>query len=390
MNEKKSVGNTSFQKKANDALVLDMLRKRGPASRLELAGATGLRQSTLTYIIGRLIERGVVKEIDAAPPSVKRGQRPIPVAIDDSYGFVIGIDLCRASCSFAICDILGRVRCSEDFDGRGIEGFEDRFLACYRYAAAKAEKLGFRLLAVGLSVSGVVDSANGIIKRSWAEGLTGFDIAKRLSPKMRHPLVVENDAKCCAYARLWKEPDSSARASFIYLLLRQSPWRPGDRQLPLSVGMSIVVNGSVYRGASDFAGEFRSIFPPHEGKGQLSIPNEVLARFGSDEKVRREAMREILSNIAFLLIALNPNELYFGGDIPFDAAWLSSVIDQDLDLRGRYPQISACRILLSDEARLDAAFGACARVLSSIYSIPAIGSSPSSLDWDSLFASAEG
>lgn len=393
MNEKRSVGNTSFQKKANEALILDILRKHGPASRLELAEATSLQQSTVTYIINRLVEHGVVKETEAAAPSAKRGQKPIPIAIDDSFGFVIGIDLCRTSCGFAICDILGKVRYSEDFDRRGIENFEDRFLACYRYATAKAKKLGFRVLAVGLSISGVVDSANGIIKRSWAEGLTGFDIVKRLGPRIKHPVIVENDANCCAYARLWKDMGSSSSASFIYLLLRESsePWRPGDRQLPLSVGMSIVVNGSVYRGASNFAGEFRSIFPPHDGKGQLSIPNEDLARFGADEGVRRGAMREILSNMAFLLIALNPSVLYFGGDIPFDAPWLSGVIDKDLDLRGRFPQISDCRIILSEDARLDTAFGACARVLSAIYSIPSIGSQLSSmdLDWDAIFASPQ-
>jgi DNA-binding Lrp family transcriptional regulator len=390
---KKSVGNTRFQKRANDALILDILRRRGTLSRLDLAEATGLRQSTVTYIIGRLIARRIVKEAEASAVYGKRGQKPIPVAIDSSFGAVIGIDLCRAECRFAICDIVGKLLYSADYDGSGAVDFDGRFIDCYRHAAAKAKKLGLRVLAVGLSVSGVVDAPKGVIIRSWADQLSAYDVVKKFGPKIKLPIIVENDAKCCAYAKLWRETESPANASFLYLFLRESDGTPvpGSRQLPLSVGMSIVVNGAVYRGASGFAGEFRSVFPPHDGRGQLSISNEELAGFGKDERVRRAVMSEVLSNMVLLLIMLNPSVLYIGGDVPFDAAWLSGIIDGDLDLRAKFPQISECEIILSESARLDAALGACANVLSAIYSIPAIGERSRSADlcWDAIFESTE-
>lgn len=389
MGSSRSVGNTVFQKRANEALVLSVLRHRGSSSRLELADATGLRQSTVTYIIDRLLARKIVHEIESPIPSGKRGQQPIPLAIDGSFGCILGIDICKGKGRYAITNIVGTIRRSGDLVLDAKAPFSERFKECQRAARTEAKKLGLRVLAVGLSVSGVVDAAGGVIKRSWAERLVNYDVAKELSSSLRVPLLVENDAKCCASAKLWEANGAPDADTFLYVFIRSFIDSAKEvAGLPLSLGMGLVVNGAVYRGVSDYAGEFRSAFPTRSGMSQLSLSNEELKLFNKDRAVTRKVVDEIVSNLVPLMILLNPSRLFIGGDVAIEPEWMADAVEEDLQLQKYLPQIGDCAVTISPTAQLDPAFGACACVLSSIYSIPAIGrqASREELSWDALLS----
>jgi predicted NBD/HSP70 family sugar kinase len=389
MDSSRSVGNTVFQKKANEALVLSVLRHRGSCSRLELADATGLRQSTVTYIVDRLLDRKIVKSTESPLPSGKRGQQPIPLAIDSSFGCVLGIDICKGTCRFAISDIVGTILRSGNIALDEKLPFSERFRECQRAVRVEAKKLGLKVIAVGLSVSGVVDTAGGIIKRSWAERLVNYDIGEELSPGLRVPLIVENDAKCCASAKLWEANGSPEADTFLYVFIRSSVDSSLENGgLPLSLCMGLVVNGAVYRGVSDYAGEFRSAFPTRSGMSQLSLSNEELKSFNKDRAVTRKVVDEIVSNLVPLIILLNPSRLFIGGDISADPEWIASAVEEDLQLQRHLPQIGDCAVTISQTAQLDPAYGACASVLSAIYAIPAIGQRTprADLSWDALLS----
>jgi hypothetical protein len=236
-------------------------------------------------------------------------------------------------------------------------------------------------------VSGVVDAAGGVIKRSWAEKLVNYDVTKELGSVLRVPLAVENDAKCCASAKLWEANGAPDADTFLYVFIRSSLDSLREKRgLPLSLGMGLVVNGAVYRGVSDYAGEFRSAFPTRSGMSQLSLSNEELKLFNKDREVTRKVVDEIVSNLVPLIILLNPSRLFIGGDVAVEPEWMAGVVEEDLQLQKYLPQIGDCAVTISPTAQLDSAYGACACVLSSIYSIPAIGKQPlcARLSWDAL------
>lgn len=392
----KPVGNTEFQKKANDALILDLLRRNENLSRIELVERTGLHQSTVTYIVNRLVAHGIVVEKPEGGFSEKRGRKPIPLMVNKQFGYVVGLDLCGRKCHLVVCDITGDIKyVAERTTSASVDSYEEGLLEHYRHIEGVAAGEGWKLLALGVSISGVVDPVHGIVKRSWMEDLSEYPLAQRLRQRIGLPVLVENDANCCAYSKLWWERKNDQNPSFLYLLLRdtRSEGRSQKHRLPLSIGLGFVLEGTVYHGVSYLAGEYRSVsLPRGMVENQLSLSDKRLECFAVDEDTRRTVMNEILSNMILLLIALNPDTLYIGGDFPMSEDWLSEIIEGKLETHTKkFSQIASCKIRSSGMDLREAAYGACAFVLSSVYSIPMIGrkSSLGPLDWDTLFSLAQ-
>ncbi len=73
----------------NRALVADLLRQEGVCSRATLAQLSGLKQATITNIIGEFIECGLV--VETGLMSGCKGRRSIGVTLNDALYKVIGI-----------------------------------------------------------------------------------------------------------------------------------------------------------------------------------------------------------------------------------------------------------------------------------------------------------
>ena len=78
-----SVGSGSLEslRERNRRELLDTLRRKGSASRAELARLTGLSRSTVSTLVADLQSTGLVVEHQPAPPSDTRGTqqgRPPP------------------------------------------------------------------------------------------------------------------------------------------------------------------------------------------------------------------------------------------------------------------------------------------------------------------------
>src|SRR3954470_4390476 len=94
---------------ANRRRVIETLRSTGSMTRSALARATGLSRTTISTLLGELIEQGLVTE--ASDAGVRRGAgRPATVVrLDHSAGAAVSIDVGARHLAVAVGDLAHRV-----------------------------------------------------------------------------------------------------------------------------------------------------------------------------------------------------------------------------------------------------------------------------------------
>lgn len=75
----------------NRRLVLNLLRREGSLSRVEIAEITGLSRATVTFVVGDLIAENYLIEGETVRGA--GGRRPIPLAINYGGHLAIGIKM---------------------------------------------------------------------------------------------------------------------------------------------------------------------------------------------------------------------------------------------------------------------------------------------------------
>ncbi|MBD0319557.1 MAG: ROK family protein, partial [Gemmatimonadetes bacterium] len=101
---------------------------------------------------------------------------------------------------------------------------------------------------IGLVVPGTVDRNTGTLLHAPTLGWRDVDLRGALADATGMVVHIERDAIACALAKMWLGPaDGGAQDSFVYLTVSDG------------VGAGLVVNGEVFRGHRDAAGEFGHI-----------------------------------------------------------------------------------------------------------------------------------
>lgn len=228
-------------KSINQQKVLRLIFTDGPISRVELAEKTGLTQQTITNIVNRLLQDRIVLEM--APTTSSVGRKPVPLVIDGSSMYAIGIEV-------AVQYIRGSLM---DFQNKRI--FEAR--------REKTEREGYpltsicsvvdelllhvpdksRLQGIGCSIQGLVDSKQGVVLYSPGLGYRNFPLRDRLEEQYGLPVLLDNDVNLLA---LVENLNGRLAASPNNITLK----------LDYGIGGAIVANNQLCSGAKHVAGEF--------------------------------------------------------------------------------------------------------------------------------------
>jgi len=75
----------------NVGLLIELVRRAGSISRADLARQSLLSAATVSTIVDKLLERGILIEVSTAPSS--GGRPPVLLSVDPKAGFVVGIKL---------------------------------------------------------------------------------------------------------------------------------------------------------------------------------------------------------------------------------------------------------------------------------------------------------
>ena len=237
------VGNPQLLRTMNERLLLDYLRLHGPASRGELAKASGLSKPTVSAALAGLEEAGLVQLIGSL--SGRPGPTTAIYDVNVRAGVVAGVDIGRHWVRLAIADLRGEFIARRDIrnSARSAADLVRRVRTLAHKVAADA---GIDWAAVHYAVIGSPGVLNPVTGRlDYAPNLPGWGRAG-LVGQLRNALevesAIENDINLAAVGELTFGAGSGVR-NFVLV------------SIGTGVGMGIVINGELYVGSTGAAGE---------------------------------------------------------------------------------------------------------------------------------------
>ena len=168
------------------------------------------------------------------------GRPPILLKLEPKAGYVVGVKLRGDGLTTVVCDLDGQVvktaETSVALVGQPAAAIKEIAQAT-RKALSDASIPRSKVLAIGVGVSGIIDSQTGVCRFSHLLGWRDVEIAAPLRQKLRVPVWVDNDVNTLAVAEKWAGGGIEAR-NFVTLSIGRG------------IGIGIVIDRSLYRGTA--------------------------------------------------------------------------------------------------------------------------------------------
>lgn len=252
-------------KRYHRALILQHLFAAGPASRADLARATGLTRVTVSDLVGGLIDAGLLAEL-GPPAETKVGKPPTLVGLRADAAHIVALDLSPDDRMIgAVLDLFGQVKARTEVPRAGACGEAASRLAV-RLAQQLREATGRPLLGIGVGSPGVVDGS-GVVRSAPNLGWAGVNLTGILRRELGVPVYVANDANTAVLG----EHTFGQTAAADLMLLR----------IGTGVGAGLVVGGALVAGHTWAAGEIGHVVVDPAGQrcacGRAGCLETVLA-----------------------------------------------------------------------------------------------------------------
>ncbi len=215
-------------------------------TRSEISGYSRLSAVSVTAVLNRLIDAGIAQR--AGKTALGSGRPSTIYKLAPVVGFTVGVSIGSGSFQVIAADTSHRIVARRACDLILSSEPEEHVSDIVRQVTIEVQRLlavdelaGRRLLALGISPLGMVDTDRGVwLHGLQVSGVTHFDLRDALSRAFGVPVVVEDPARCVTWLQ-----QAAGRAGEPLVLL----------YLGEGVGAGIVMNGGLYRGHNGLAGE---------------------------------------------------------------------------------------------------------------------------------------
>jgi predicted NBD/HSP70 family sugar kinase len=217
----------------------------GAVSRQELAQRSGLSMATVSNLTGELLAAGLLRETGFQESG---GGRPRALlAADPGGGVLAGVDVAETYVHVELFDtaLTSLVRHEDALhpEENRPEQVVARVVAGLESALAMAGVDRARLTGAGISVPGQVDQGGGV--SVFAPNWDWHDVPLRglLQTRLDLPLYLDNPLRAAVVAELWFGAGRGCEDIAVLTL-------------GTGVGAGLAIGGSLYRGATNSAGEW--------------------------------------------------------------------------------------------------------------------------------------
>ncbi len=327
--------NLEFAHLYNLRVVLETVRLRGPISRAEISEHTSLSSQTVSNIVDKLLNRGVLRTLGRR--TGRRGQPALEIDLNPLGGLAIGLQLDRDHMTGVLLDLTGKVhqRVHREWlfptPEEGIPYLAETVLSFITEQGLHPEEVW----GVGLAMPGPLDlQAGSAIAPPNFPGWDGVPIRDLLSDAVQLPVCLENDATAAAVGERWFGKGRDLN-NYFYV------------HFGIGLGGGMILDGRPYRGAFDTAAMFGHIPVKPSGArcacggigclenyASLASLYAVLQKHGKNVQtasdlaelhLRRdpaliawldEAAEKLIPALVMIENILNPEAVLFGGRLP--------------------------------------------------------------------------
>lgn len=353
-------GSKEMIREINASLVFRELRTVPLQSRTDLARHTGLSLSTVSEIVAGLLGSGIIEERETGRSA--GGRKPVLLAVRPDAGYAVGIKLTETRAVAVLTDLDSTIveRTIIPITVTSVDAVTEAVVTAVRELLPKA---GSRpVFGAGVGLAGVVDPEAGIVRHATYANWHDVDLPGLLTERTGLPVVVDNDVNTLVASEQWSGAGRDT-TDFVVVTIGRG------------VGLGMVLDGRLYRGACGGAGEFGHTKVVAEGPrcacggtgcletlvGEPAIRAEAAAILGTDPtydevvdlaRGGHEALRAVFADVGRtlgtavgnLVNLLNPKLVVLTGEgtkaadlfgTGFDSALREAVFDglrRDLDV----------------------------------------------------------
>ncbi|SDI98513.1 ROK family transcriptional regulator [Nonomuraea jiangxiensis] len=230
------------------ALIVDLIRSSGPISRVELVEATGLTQPTISNIVRRLLDDGVVRETG---DTVATGGKPrTMLVINSRSAYGIGIRVGADTLTCVVTDTRGGTIGRELVAVSPTEDVVTQLSDLYLHVTGGLGLAPQSVAGLAVVAQGPVDVARGRFLA--LPGFGHLDLRRALSARLGVPVLVDGDASAAAVGEFWGRQVSRDRTF-------------GCLYMNSGISSGVVLDGALQRGASSNAGEIGHVSVVRDG-----------------------------------------------------------------------------------------------------------------------------
>jgi predicted NBD/HSP70 family sugar kinase len=249
--------NLTSLREANRRIVLRLLYRRSGLSRRELAQQTGLDASTISHIIGELLDAGLVRECQRPATRVlpRRGRRQIGLELVPTAIHAIGVHLGVRSVRVAACDLLGQIVARRAMlippsaPAETVLRDLGNLIADLLTDAPLRQR---RLAGVGIGAIAFLDPEQGVIDAAPSLGWGRVEVAGPLARRLGVPVLLDHHVRAMAIAEQWF---GQAHDVSTFALVN----------VDSSIGAGLVVDGQLVRGDHARAGQVAHLIVAPDG-----------------------------------------------------------------------------------------------------------------------------
>lgn len=279
------------QATGSTSVVLDAIRAAGTISRVGISKVTGLTGATVSNVVRRLLDEGLVIEIGRAEST--GGKPRVLLELNPSARYAIGVHLDHGALTYVVTNLAGspvarmqRAGAANSEPSTVVARMNSEISMLIESAGIKRD----RVLGVGLVSPGPLTSRNGMhltppFMRSWAD----YPLDTHLSEVSGLPVLLDNDATASAIGEFWSGgTDREGTFATLYM--------------GTGIGAGFLIGGTPFRGSSGNAGEIGHTSIDISGplcwcgmNGCVELyagPAAVVAKARADESIRTAAHLE--------------------------------------------------------------------------------------------------
>lgn len=324
--------NHSKIKETNRKKIIKLLLEKNEITKLDISRSLDISITTVSTNITELKKEGIVSDVRSLEST--GGRKAMALKINENCRFALGIALTPRHVKLSLINLKKEI--IEDIRIRHNKKDIESIIAIAKENIKKIlnnKEISIdKLLGIGISIPGTVDSEEGIIKHCYLLGAENYNL-KESFEEFNTAIYIDNEANLSAYYEFLNKKD--VLSNLLYVSITDG------------LGLGIIIDGKIHRGSNNAAGEMGHIKITIGGKGckcgsqgclesytsknvlledfneisneKLDDIEEFISLFQKGDKTTKEILERYFNilgvGIANLTMILDPSSVVLGGDI---------------------------------------------------------------------------
>ncbi len=314
-------GTARLLRTINRSSLLELVRENSPLSRSQIAKTLNISLPTVMRIVDDLMAEGLIRE--TGKKGATKGRPALLIEFNGRSSAIIGVDLGGTKMYGMVADLAGNVqhslyRTHEENRANSVGDYLEGLYQFIEQLLEAPRSPNQQIRGIGVGAPGITRVPEGII--TWAPSLGWCDLPLQsiLTERYGLPVTVENDVNLAA---LGEQGFGIGKGSSSMVIIT----------LGTGIGAGIIIDGAIYHGHNQAAGEIGYMLPSINFLGQRHDEFGALEMLASGTGIADRACK-LLQQLRLPLPDQRVDARYVFAQAQQDVGWANQIVDETVDL----------------------------------------------------------